>query len=262
MSLISNNIKFLRKSLRYTQETFAEALGVKRSLIGSYEEGRAEPNLETLKKIAILLNSTVDNLISVDLSLSTGNDQTLQTSTNVADLDGSKLRILTVTLDQDKQENIALIPQKAAAGYLNGYADTEYMSGLTHFHLPIFSNGTFRAFEIKGDSMLPISSGSIIIAQYLDNWHLANNQKTYIVVTRSEGIVYKRIQNQLASNQTFLLISDNKTYPPYEISADEIVEVWEAKAFLSTQFPQPEMTMQALTDLVASLQKQIEEIKK
>jgi hypothetical protein len=38
------------------------------------------------------------------------------------------------------------------------------------FYLPMFKQGTYRAFEIKGDSMLPILSGTIIIGEYLENW--------------------------------------------------------------------------------------------
>ena len=48
MSLVSENIKFFRKQLGFTQEQLALRIGIKRSLLGAYEEGRAEPGLETL----------------------------------------------------------------------------------------------------------------------------------------------------------------------------------------------------------------------
>ncbi|HAQ71260.1 MAG TPA: XRE family transcriptional regulator, partial [Flavobacteriales bacterium] len=41
MHFIPFNLKFLRKQKNWTQEEFARHLGVKRSLIGAYEEGRA-----------------------------------------------------------------------------------------------------------------------------------------------------------------------------------------------------------------------------
>ena len=255
MSIISQNIKVLRKRNNYTQEKFAEAVGTKRSLIGSYEEERAEPNLPTLKKIASVLGVSVDDLISLDF---TNIDEK---SLSKPDLKGNSLRVLTVTVNAENNENIVLIPQKASAGYLNGYADTEYISEMPQFHLPIFNNGTFRAFEIKGDSMLPMPSGTLIIGQYLEDWTSLKNGKTYIVVTKSEGIVYKRITNNLLTNESLTLISDNKLYPAYEVSASEIVEIWDSKAFISTTFPQPEMTMQLLSDLVIDLKKQVEELK-
>lgn len=255
MSIISQNIKVLRKRKNFTQETFAEAVGTKRSLIGSYEEERAEPNLPTLKKIATVLGVSVDDMISLDFT--TVDENTL----SKPDLRGNSLRVLTVTVNADNNENIVLIPQKASAGYLNGYADKEFIADMPQFHLPIFNNGTFRAFEIKGDSMLPMPSGTLIIGQYLEDWTSLKNGKTYIVVTKSEGIVYKRITNNLMSNETLTLVSDNKLYPAYDVPANEIVEIWDSKAFISTTFPQPEMTMQSLSDLVIELKKEMEDLK-
>ena len=51
MSTVSENLKFLRKEAGYTQQTFADALKIKRSLVGAYEEGRADPPISNLIKI-------------------------------------------------------------------------------------------------------------------------------------------------------------------------------------------------------------------
>ena len=256
MSIISINIKTLRKRKGYTQETFAEAVGTKRSLIGSYEEGRAEPNLLTLKKIVEVLGVRIDDIISIDLS-------NMEDLTPIKpDVKGNSLRILTISVDASNNENIVLIPQKASAGYLNGFADVEYIAEMPQFHLPIFNNGTFRAFEISGDSMLPIVSGTIIVGQYIQDWSSIKDGKTYILITKSDGIVYKRVYNHLAIKKCLHLVSDNKLYSPYDVALEEIIELWDAKAFISVNFPQPEMTMQSLSDLVIDLKKQIEEMKK
>ena len=41
-----------------------------------------------------------------------------------------------------------------------------------------------RAFEIKGDSMLPLNPGSIVIGKYLDSFEYIKNNKTYIILTK------------------------------------------------------------------------------
>src|SRR5690606_38332737 len=82
----------------------------------------------------------------------------------------ASVRVLSITVDGDDKENIELVPIKASAGYLNGYADPEYIAELPKFSLPMFRQGTYRAFEIKGDSMLPLQSGSVVIAEYVENW--------------------------------------------------------------------------------------------
>jgi len=256
MSLISENIKFFRKQLGLTQEQLAQRIGIKRSLLGAYEEGRAEPGLETLTILSRLFGATVDVLISESLS-----DPDKRKEAMSKDLEGKKLRVLAITVDKDDNENIQLVPEKAAAGYLNGYADPEYVAELPKFYLPIFSgSGTYRAFEIKGDSMLPLASGSLIVGQYLENWNSIKDQQTYILVTVTEGIVYKRIHNNIKKNETLRLISDNPVYEPYDVHVEDILEIWESKAYISTDFPKPDMSVEKLTAIVSGLQKQMNKL--
>ena len=52
MSVAGQNLKYLRKLRGWTQEEFVAKLGIKRSLLGAYEEERAEPRLEVLETIS------------------------------------------------------------------------------------------------------------------------------------------------------------------------------------------------------------------
>lgn len=256
MRVISENVKFFRKQLGFTQEQLAQRIGIKRSLLGAYEEGRAEPGLETLTILARLFETSVDALISETLS-----DPGKRKEAMSKDIEGKKLRVLAITVDKDDKENIQLVPEKAAAGYLNGYADPEYVAELPTFYLPIFSgSGTYRAFEIKGDSMLPLASGSLIIGQYVDNWSSVKDQQTYVLVTATEGIVYKRLYNNIKKNETLKLVSDNPAYEPYDIHIEDVMEIWESKAYISTDFPKPDMSVEKLTAIVSGLQKQMNKL--
>lgn len=67
MSIVSNNIKYLRKLSGLTQEQFANKIDIKRSLLGAYEEARANPNLTNLENMASAFGISVDNLIKSDL---------------------------------------------------------------------------------------------------------------------------------------------------------------------------------------------------
>lgn len=255
MSVISENIKFLRKKAGYTQEQFANAVGVKRSVVGAYEEARAEPRLQTLMSIADVLHVTTDDLIAKDLTKDTPSPKT------------DRVRVLSITVDQKDNENIELVPQKAAAGYLNGYSDPEYISDLPKFQLPFLPrNATYRAFEIYGDSMLPIPTGSIVIGKYLESIQDVKNGKTYIVITDKEGVVYKRVFNYIEERGKLFLVSDNKSYSAYDVDIQNVLEVWEAKAYISIQFPDPEaateLSLDKIAGLVVNLQHEVNEIKK
>ncbi|MDR0265951.1 MAG: LexA family transcriptional regulator [Sphingobacterium sp.] len=250
MSNISSNLKFLRKGKKITQQQFADIMEIKRASVGAYEEDRAEPKYELLKKIAEFYGLTMDEL---------ANDVIDDKWKPVPKSNASNLRVLSVTVNDDNRENIELVPVKASAGYLNGYGDPEYVAELPKFSLPMFGQGTFRAFEIKGDSMLPLPSGSIIVAEYVENWHDIKPGNTYIVVSKEDGVVYKRIAFKFKEDKGLKLVSDNKTYEPYWVETADILEVWKAKAFISTQLPEPtpEPTMETLTSMMAQMQKTI-----
>ena len=257
MSIVSNNIKFLRKREHLTQEKLAQKIGIKRSLIGAYEEGRADPRLNNLLKMSELFGVSVDTLIGRDIS-----DQPEKNWENEI-----KTRILTLTVDREGIENIELIPQKASAGYLNGYSDPEYLEEFPKFRLPFLpGNGTYRAFEITGDSMLPMEPGTVVIGKYLESVKEIKDNKTYVLLTLSEGIVYKRIRTSQLAEGNVILVSDNKNYTPYTISGDEILEIWEAVMYISNRFPDMNLSektdIEELKNMVLGLQQEVIKLKK
>ncbi|MBC7616335.1 MAG: helix-turn-helix domain-containing protein [Pedobacter sp.] len=257
MANISSNLKYLRKKKGYTQQQFADAMEIKRSLIGAYEEDRAEPKYDLLKKIAEYFDLTIDEFINENINENWKPKPKSQ---------GSNLRVLSISVDQNDNENIELVPVKASAGYLNGFSDPQYIQDLPKFQLPIpaLRQGTFRAFEIMGDSMLPIQPGSVIIGEYLDNWSDLKQGETYVIISRSEGVVYKRAGNRFKENRELKLISDNKLYDTYAIDADDILEIWKAKAYISTTLPNPtpEPTIETLSSMMAQMQKSISQLNK
>jgi len=273
--MINTNLKFCRRELALTQAQMAEKLGIKRSLVGAYEEGRAEPRLATLVNMARLFGITLDQLVTTDFSKKK-NTKIIGSlpapDPAVAEADdqpeppapaGGKLRILALTVDQDQNENIELVPQKAAAGYLNGYADPEYLEVLPKFRLPMLSQtGTYRAFEIAGDSMLPIASGTVIVGRYVEEWATIKDGTPCVVVSSKDGIVFKRLFNKLRSNAMFVLHSDNPHFSPYDINVDDVLEIWEAKSYISSTFPIAELSLERVASLVLDLQQQVALLKK
>ncbi|SFC60821.1 DNA-binding transcriptional regulator, XRE-family HTH domain [Parapedobacter composti] len=253
MPNIANNLKYLRKKKGLTQQQFADEMGIKRASVGAYEEERAEPKYELLKKIASFYGLTMDELVNEAI-----NDKWKPAPKS----DASNVRVLSITVDEGDRENIEMVPVKASAGYLNGYADPEYIAELPKFSLPIFRQGTYRAFEIQGDSMLPLQPGSIVIAEYVDNWNEVKPGQTYVVISRTDGVVYKRIAFKYKEDKGLKLVSDNKSYEPYWVAAADILEIWKAKAYISTQLPEPspEPTMETLTAMMAQMQKTISSV--
>jgi transcriptional regulator with XRE-family HTH domain len=252
MIYLQQNIKFLRKQKGLTQGQLADKLGIKRSLIGAYEEGRAVPKLLVIQQLSLLFGLSIDRLLTVDLS-------------REKVLPGSDFRVLSTVVDSNNEERISIVPVKASAGYLNGLADPEYVAELPHFALPVseLSQGlTYRVFQIKGDSMLPVPPGSYIFCSYVESFSGIHEGKPYIVITADEGIVYKRVYNHVDDDGTLLLKSDNEEYEPYSIRADTVLEIWQALGFLTFELPEPEkIDMGKLSSMVFKMQEEINKLK-
>jgi transcriptional regulator with XRE-family HTH domain len=240
-TFLSQNLRYLRKSdsRKPTQSDMASLLGVSISTYGAYEEGRAEPKLENLQKITGFFGIEAEALISKDLSAGTDAKKNEGYSSSIPGNSRKPFpEILAITVDPEGNNNIEWVPEKAAAGYTSGYADPDFVSALPAFRLPFLDkNRKFRVFTIKGDSMLPIPSGSQVFGEYAENWYALKDQTICILITRNDGIVFKKLYNYLSLQSCFLLVSTNPEYEPYLIPASEVLEIWKFSGYFSREFP-------------------------
>ena len=247
MSIAGTNLKYLRKLRGWTQEEFAQKLNVKRSLIGAYEEERADPRLDVLETVADMFKMTLDELLRKDLNAASGSYLMKRRQQKMMSVD---------------RQVIHFVPVKAAAGYLAGYADAEFIDELNTFTLPMLTGSHYRAFEIVGDSMLPTPSGSIIVGEKIEDLEEVKNNAACIVVTRNEGIVYKRVIKNNRSKSKITLASDNPAFNPYQVDAGDILEVWHGQMVISKVAQQQRWDVNTLANLVNNLQDQVSTLKK
>ena len=153
-------------------------------------------------------------------------------------LSGKNLRILSTTNDSKGNENIEVVNSKAAASYIDNMQEPEYLTTLPKISLPgnQFRGGTFRSFEVKGNSMEPtIQQGAWVIGQYVQDWKTLKDDYIYIVVM-SDAILIKRVLNRLDARQNIVLKSDNPDFENKIIDIEDIKELWLLKAELRFNF--------------------------
>ncbi len=332
MSIVSNNIKYLRRLNGLTQEQFARRIGIKRSLLGAYEEARANPNLENLKTIAQVFGTSVDSLIKNDIrkiretpgiSLSqstTGIIEHPRTSINPQPSHyQSETRLLTSTSEplpiaklvedffQEKEEVIIpqrQIPQRnlladdessfqqfvdthlhtvgnapknnseskfqvhslltpyvrsnGVKEYLANYQKADYLKSLPTISLPFINAEKSRAFEAGND--FPMRN-SILVGSYISDWSNVNDGKFYILVTTQQGVIYRRVYNQIKIKGALLLSSDNTAIPSFEISIKDVVEIWVVNSFISQQLPEPHISLERVKNIVDELTNELDRLR-
>jgi transcriptional regulator with XRE-family HTH domain/FtsZ-binding cell division protein ZapB len=256
-----NNIKLLRKRKGRTQDEVAFSLEMKRSTLSGYENGVAQPNLNTLMQFSDYYGVAIDTLVKVDLTTLPEHQLSQLERGFDSFVSGSNIRVLATTVDQENEENIELVNEKAKAGYAAGFADPDYIKILPTFKLPFLSKQKkYRTFQISGDSMLPIPDGSYVTCEYVQDWNFIRNHHAYVVLTKEEGVVFKVLENKIKESGKLVLHSLNSLYLPYELEVDEIKEVWKFVNYISSEVPESNKEKDRLAEEVNQLKQQVKAI--
>lgn len=258
----AKNIKYLRKRRGRTQDDVAVALGLKRSTLSGYENLVAEPGIEVLVAFSKYFEIAIDTILKMDLSLLTESQMGELERGFDAYLSGTTLRVLATTVNAENDENIELVPEKAKAGYMTGYADPEFIGDLPVFNLPFLSpNRKYRTFQLKGDSMLPIPDGSWVTGEYVQDWYNINDGYAYIVFTMDDGIMFKVLENRIKKEGKLTLHSLNPVYQPYTVKVSEVKEIWKFVNFISEELPDPVLPEKELIKTVVTMKHDLEKLK-
>lgn len=258
----SSNLKLLRTRKGISQEEMSGNLEITRSSLSGYENGSAEPNYSTLIRMSNFLGVTIDKMLKMDLSQLSDAQLTEIESGYDIDLGGNKMRVLATTVNNEEVENIELVPEKARAGYMAGYADPDFIKVLPTFNLPFLSRDKkYRTFTISGDSMPPVPSGSFVTGEYVQNWETLKSGYPYILVTKNDGIVFKIVYNKIKESKSLQLVSTNPLYEPYEVDIRDVLEIWKFVNYIANEFKEGSDDKEDLTSVVLNLQKEIRQIK-
>jgi len=96
---------------------------------------------------------------------------------------------------------------------------------------------TLRFFQIEGDSMLPLPSGTWVLCAYVECLEDVGSGRPYVIATQEDGLVFKRVENRLDQEGDLLLTSNNPLFAPYAIGPSKVKEAWRAIGWFSTIWP-------------------------
>lgn len=158
-----------------------------------------------------------------------------------------------ITVDSHNADNIVLVPMKAQAGYLKGWGKPEFIKKLPTFRMPGLNNGTFRMFEVYGNSMFPtLPDRSYVVGEFVENWvtGIKDNRLYVIVSNKIEDGLVKRCINKIEKYNNLICKSDNRReYPTQSLDPADILEVWEVKLHLNFNIPDPADIYDRVNDL-------------
>ncbi|QEM13443.1 helix-turn-helix transcriptional regulator [Mucilaginibacter rubeus] len=163
-----------------------------------------------------------------------------------------------ISVNNDKEENILYVPVRAAAGYLKGFSDPDFMETLPAFNLPGLNKRTYRAFQLDGDSMYPtLEDKEIIIGEWVEKIEDIREDHVHVLVTKNRGVIVKRLLNRVKERGYILAKSDamdnRNQYQPYEVYPDEIQEIWYGVSHINFKFKHPTDMYKRVNNLEADM---------
>lgn len=264
MTSIDQKISAIINLFKLNNYAFSKRIGVTGTTIDSIVNGRPQedgsrkktkPGYDVLSAIIEEFNINPDYLFGKSEVMLKQDVAQIQTYSGVPQV---------ISVNQENEENVVYVPVKARAGYLDGYGDSEYIETLPSFNMPQLNNGTFRCFEVQGNSMVrTFFDGDLVFGKYVEHLNDVKDGRVYVIVSKNDGIVLKRVINRIEERGKLILKSDNKdgNYPTYTIDVEDIMEIWYVTMFASKQMPEPMDVYDRLHELESKLVELQEQVK-
>jgi len=244
LSIEAKRFKKIREEQHHTQQSFAELLEIG-ATTADIERGKTKISGKIVMQL--LRQFQVNPLWLFGHSY-----------TKIINIDGGDVSPKIVTLDRDEKETIALVNQKAAAGYPQNIGDVEWYETLPAFNIPLpqYRNATYRGFQVEGDSMLPnIRPNEWVLGRAVASISEATDSKIYIVVL-DDSVLVKKLQKVPHAPDKVRLISLNPEYLPLDVDIRNIQELWMVNSKLTFGIDEP-----SESNLLRQLQQSMEDLK-
>lgn len=231
----------LRNLLNKTQVEFATDLGVTQSALSQIENGNRKISTDKLVRITEKYGINANWLLN-------GSGTVFHPRKAAAKATKKELQEETL---------IPFIDKKAHADYPRNLSDDEYIKSFRMYRVPGYEKGSYRMFEVVGDSMEPtIYEKEILISEHISNWRKAGNGKICVVICE-DSIVVKRVFLYMDGEDVFILKSDNPKYKSYKLTREDIIEIWEVKGKITDQFlslPAEDQRFMRLEERIAKME--------
>jgi hypothetical protein len=145
-------------------------------------------------------------------------------------------------VDIENTMQVAMVSNENAKDYMYHHEKDKYIEKLSFM---TFSNSdsdfrSLRGFQVKGDDMEPnfFHGDWVFGVRKTGGLNHFNFNRIYIIVLQYD-IIIRRITDFDQENNTITVSMDNYAYPDYDISLENVFEIWEFENALTTRFPMP-----------------------
>jgi transcriptional regulator with XRE-family HTH domain len=260
MSFIGKNIRKIRAVKKLSQADFASIFNLARPSVGAYEEGRAEPKIDTVIQMAHHFGISIDLLLTKEITIN-----------ELYHIDKYVSGPITSAEEQGKvpaksgkiNNGTSFIAENKLYEYMSGLDNKDFIADLPTMQLPQEKNRVNRAFEVNSNEMFYLQSGiktGDIINTILVGKEQSNLKAGCIYFVISAGRFFFRRLGEI--NKVLVFVADNPDFGELRIGLDEIEELWEVKGVYRANLEKLNSVESKIIELDKLVQDLITRIKK
>lgn len=224
MSFFGKNVKKIRTVKRMSQQAFADLFDLKRATLGAYEEGRSEPKIDTIIKVANYFSISIDDMLTKEITV----NQLLSFNGGV-----------TTDINQILKNTLIKVPLVTSMNkelFIQDFPKTKSYQDMPTITLPIKQDQGLLAFVIEDLTMVANQEGvfldDIVIGK---NVEVSKVNKGEVVIVLSDDILFVRRFSKTDTHYVFK--ADHINVAAIEISLDKNIDVWRVDHVILKRYP-------------------------
>jgi transcriptional regulator with XRE-family HTH domain len=224
MSFFGKNVKKIRGVKRLSQQAFADIFLLKRATLGAYEEGRSEPKIDTIIKVANHFSISIDVMLTKEITVN-----------QLLSFNGG----ITTDVNQVVKAGFVEVPfvsKLNSEAFIFDFKKSESYQLLPKINVPIQKMNGMLAFAVQDLMMVSneegLFPGDVIIAARAMSENIAEGD---VVLILANDTLFVRRFSKTASG--YLLLADHVNIPPVLIDFEIPIFFWKVSEVLLKRYP-------------------------
>ena len=224
MSFFGKNIKKIRGVKRLSQQAFADIFFLKRATLGAYEEGRSEPKIDTIIKVANYFSITIDAILTKEITIN-----------ELLSFDGG----FTTNVNQVVKMGFTEVPfvnELNMNDFVSNFSISENYDLLPKINIPVAKAENMLAFAIQDLVMVKneegLFPGDVVIGKRVSGDELIDG--AVLIVLIKDTMFVRRF---FKKESHYVLKAEHVNVPSINIGFEDQASFWSVSEVLLKRYP-------------------------
>jgi transcriptional regulator with XRE-family HTH domain len=224
MSFFGKNIKKIRGVKKLSQQAFADIFLLKRATLGAYEEGRSEPKIDTIIKVANYFSISIDTILTKEITVN-----------QLLSFDG----VITTDVNQVVKNGFVEIPflsELNLKAFIFDFKKSKTYELLPKICLPVKKTNDMLAFAIQDLMMVSneegLFPGDVVICTYEIPSNIEEGEVVLVLI--NDNMIVRRFSK---TTSAYFLSADHVNIAPLNIDFNTTIFFWKVTEVLLKRYP-------------------------